>query len=136
MTEPTSTLSPLTTQILNVILPIFATFLTGLAGMALMAVKKYLESKGLMIEAQQHLKARAVAEGAVLQAEEKIESLTAAGLASTSGGKSMAKLDDAVETIKAQLPNVTSTAATALALEAVARIPGLGASGNVQAARS
>jgi hypothetical protein len=136
MTDPTPTLSPMTTQILNVVLPILATFLTGLAAIATAAVKRYFDKLGGQVDAQQFYQRRAVAESAVLLAEEEIEHQ-----AKTTGlegriDKGAAKLDRAVETIQAQLPDVSADRATELAKEAVARYPGLGASGDVSAARS
>lgn len=135
MTEPTSTLSPITTQVLNVILPILAAFLTTLAGMGIAAAKKYLDSKGLQVDAQQFYQQRAIAEAAVLFAEEYIESaFKAAGSRNTPSETAAEKTEIAVNQITQRLPDIGRRAATALVKEALGRIPGLGASGNVQAA--
>jgi Tfp pilus assembly protein FimT len=112
----------------DVLTPVLQGLAVTLAAMAVAALKQWMKKQGidieqkqLAVEAQKFSKERAIAESAVLQAEEHVESKAAGEI-----DKGTAKMDHAVEVILQQVPDVTTEHAEALAKEAVARV-GLGA---------
>lgn len=104
---------------------VLATLLSALVAIAVPMAVQYIRKLGLQISAEQEAQVRSTAEGAVLRAEEIIESqIKSHGTPIVRSGAD--KLEIAATAIMEKLPGVTKPEAEDLAKEAVARV-GLGA---------
>lgn len=94
---------------IDILIALMVPFLTTLAGQLLIWINQWLKKRGLDLSAEQQAKLEALAQKAILAAEEWARGLTKAGQAPSS----TAKLQTAIAIVREALPGASADAIAA-----------------------
>lgn len=118
--------------IMNTIQPIMAVLVASIITIVGTKLTQYLHAKtGIVVDAALTAKAETAATQAVLAVEEKAAADAAAKIGAWTGGQ---KYSTAIDMVVSAVPTVTPEQAANLVNAALAKVPGLGASGDLSVA--